>query len=101
MKTFILTIILCLFASVCYSGTWVPYGATPVLRPPVIEVPAVPSVTYSTYPQWPVLIYPRYDWVPYYVNNLVVTERFGFFGRRRSYHYEPKVEWVLQPVYNR
>lgn len=103
MKTIFFTAVFCLLSKACYAGVWVPYGNTPVLRPPVVEVPAVPSATYSTFYNtgFPPLLPIRYDWVPYYVNSLVVTERFGLLGRRRSYHYEPKVEWILQPVYVR
>jgi len=86
-------------ATFSYGSNWVPHA--PYIKPvpvtqPVIEVPVVPSVTYSTYNR-PLMI--MYDWVPYSVNHLVVTERQGLFCRHRTYHYEPRVEWVYQPVW--
>ena len=86
-------------ATFSYGSNWVPH--VPYIKPvpvtqPVVEVPAVPSVTYSTYTR-PLMI--MYDWVPYSVNHLVVTERYGLFCRHRTYHYEPRVEWVYQPVW--
>ena len=79
-----------------HNGGWIAVQA-PLVAPPVVEVPAVPSVTYSTYPQWPVLMYPRYDWVPHYVNRLVVVEKRGLLCRHKTYYYEPTVEWIYTP----
>ena len=100
MKTLGLFLAFVLFpATISYGTTRVIFPATPnvpVLVEPIVEVPVVPSVTYSTYAR-PLII--MYDWVPYTVNHLVVTERQGLFCRHRSYHYEPRIEWVYQPVW--
>ena len=82
------------------SGVWVPHQPAVVLSPPVVVTPTVPSVTYSTY-DYPKPLILMYDWVPYTVNHLVVRERQGLFCRHRTYHYEPRTEWIYQPVYYR
>lgn len=96
---FILGLGLSIFINnIAYAGAWVPANPAPVsvVSAPVVEVPMIPSVTYSTYAK-PLII--MYDWVPYTVNHLVVTEKQGLFCRHRTYHYEPRVEWIYQPVW--
>lgn len=92
---------LAFYSNIGYSnGVWVPHQPAVVLSPPVVVTPTVPSVTYSTYdfprPRPSVLFY---DWVPYTVNHLVITERQGLFCRYRNYRYEPRIEWIYQPVW--
>lgn len=90
---------LAFYSNIGYSnGVWVPHQPAVVLSPPVVVTPIVPSVTYSTYdfPRPSVLMY---DWVPYVVNHLVVRERQGLFCRHRTYYYEPRTEWIYQPVW--
>lgn len=90
---------LAFYSNIGYSnGVWVPHQPAVVLSPPVVVTPMLPSTTYSTYAV-PVSQFLTYDWVPYTVNHLIVKERQGLFCRHRTYHYEPRTEWIYQPVW--
>lgn len=93
--------VVALCTSICYSSNWVPYNPpATILSPPVIEVPAFPSLSYSTTQAPMAVVYPiRYDWVPQYINTLVVTERKGLFFNYKTYHYEPRITWVYQAIW--
>lgn len=90
---------LAFYSNIGYSnGVWVPYQTPAVVSPPVVVTPTVPSITYSTY-DYPKPLILMYDWVPYTVNHLVIKERQGLFCRYRTYYYEPRTEWIYQPIY--
>ena len=86
------------YASEGYSHNsgWVASSAVVTPTPPVVEVPSVPAVTYSTFTT-PINI--TYGWVPYYYNSQIVTEKRFFFCRRYFTVQRPAVQWVYQPVY--
>lgn len=80
-----------------HNNNWIAYRQIPTtVQSPIVEVPVVPSITYSTYPKSLIMMH---DWVPYTVNHLVMTERYGLFCRNRTYHYETRTEWIYQPVW--
>ena len=93
MRTF-LFLTVALWGSVGYTDGWV--ASVPVApAPPMVVTTPVPAVTYVV-PQ-PTAIY---SWVPYYYNVPVVTERRCWFLRReRRIIYQPRVEWIYQPVW--
>lgn len=84
----------------CYAHNnhgWIAYNPAPAaVAPPVVEVPLVPAQAFTTFSRPSIIMY---DWVPYTVNHLVVTERHGLLCKYRTYHYEPRIEWVYQPVW--
>lgn len=82
--------------NVLAHDVWVPYTPAPVLMPPVVQVPKIPSVTYSTSPQPMPIVY---GWVPYRVNKAVIVEKRCMFHRYQYIEYQPTIEWVYQPVY--
>lgn len=99
LKIAITTIIVCCTFTISAFGNdvWIPHIApSPVLMPPVVEVPLVPSVTYSTSVQPMPIIY---GWVPYRVNKAVVVEKRCLFYRYQYIIYQPTIEWIYQPVY--
>lgn len=67
-----------------------------IITPPIVEVPLVPSATYSNFSR-PLFL--MYDWVPYNINKTVVVERQGLFGKYRIITYQPVIQWVYQPVW--
>lgn len=99
MRTFLTaTILLCCSVCSAYNGEWMPYVATPI--PPQVQVPLIPSVTYST----EIYVAPRpyvltYDWVPYQSSKTVVVERYGIFCKHKTIIQQPVIEWVYQPVW--
>lgn len=72
----------------------IPYATT--YSPPIIEVPSVPTLVYSTYQQ-PLPI--SYAWVPYYVNKPLIIERHGLLCKYRVVTYQTVIEWIYQPIY--
>lgn len=96
--TLIVCLVFCSNTAYCHNNHgWIAHNSAPaVVVPPVVEVPTVPTQVYTTYAR-PLMM--MYDWVPYTVNHLVVTERHGLLCKHRTYHYEPRIEWVYQPVW--
>lgn len=80
------------------NNEWIPYSVVP--SPPVVEVPIMPIVSYSTkdyfVPRPPVL---AYDWVPYYTTKTLTVERYGLLCKYRTVIQQPCIEWVYQPVW--
>lgn len=46
--------------------------------------------------KFPVL---NYEWIPYYFNKAVITEKYGFLCHHQTIRYEPSVVWLYQPVW--
>lgn len=88
-----------LYGTMCFGSTdWIPYVQN-YYTYPIIEVPTVPSVTYTniTIPQNIV----RYQWVPIYNQRPTFINQYGLFVKRQQVIYQPTIEWVLQPIYYR
>lgn len=80
-----------LFGS-AYAQEWVSYNP----YPPVVDVPAVPAQTLTTYVvQQPVVVY---RWVPQYINQPVLVEQRFLFCKRYHWTVQPTIQWVQQPV---
>ena len=96
MRIFVLGLLFCLLSNLAFAnGGWIPYNHE--VSPPVVEVPLVPSITYSTtITTQPTL---TYRWIPIYVNKPVVINNYGIFCRRQQIIYQPTIEWVYQPYY--
>ncbi len=95
MKKIIIAIFVMFCCTTAYGQQWI---AAQTLSPPVVEVPSVPSVTY-TVPAPTV----TYTWVPYYHYRQVIVERprwCFFFKKERVVVSQPFVNWVYAPVYN-
>lgn len=96
MKT-IVCLLLMLVGSNCYaSSDWIPFVENVTVYPSV-EVPLVPSVTYSNIIVQQNVV--RYQWVPIFINRPVVINQSGLFIKRQQVIYQPTIEWVIQPVY--
>ncbi len=94
-----LGLLLCFLTNISFANdVWVPYipAPVPILTQPVVEVPLIPSVTYSTMLR-PVSI--TYGWVPYTINKPIVVEKRCLFCRYSYIIYQPSIEWVYQPIY--
>jgi hypothetical protein len=93
VRAFIFTLLVFVLTSNSYANdTWMPHIAPSY---PVVEVPLVPSVVYSTRPN-PTTI--SYGWVPYRVDKAVLVEKRCLFYRYQYIVYQPSIEWVYQPV---
>jgi hypothetical protein len=83
-----------LWATSSVASEWIPYVANTY---PTIEVPTVPSVTYSN------IMIPmntiRYQWIPIYYNRPVIINNYGLFIKKQEVVYEPQIQWILQPIY--
>lgn len=97
MKKILLAV---LITSLCYNvsyahNEWVPYIRQP--SPPVVYVPSVPQITYTTPDYIPIM--PRiltYEWVPYYSYRNIVVEKHGLICQYRTVIQQPYIEWVYQ-----
>lgn len=80
------------------ANDWIPYTVEP--SPPLVYVPQIPSVTYSTEQYWfakPLIL--SYDWVPYHSYKTIVVERQGLLCKYRTVITQPTIEWIYQPVW--
>ena len=81
-----------LFFGSAYSQEWVSYNP----YPPVVQVPAVPSQSFSTYiVQQPIVVY---RWVPQYINQPVLVEQRFLFCKRYHLTVQPTIQWIQQPI---
>jgi hypothetical protein len=87
-----------MFCSVnCFGASdWIPFVENITVYP-TVEVPMVPSATYSNIVVNPNVV--RYQWVPIFINRPVVISQSGLFIKRQQVIYQPTIEWVIQPVY--
>ena len=89
---YILLIFTCLLFSSANAQEWVSYNP----YPPVIQVPAVPSQSFSTYViQQPIVVY---RWVPQYINQPVLVEHRFLFCKKYHWTVQPTIQWVQQPI---
>jgi hypothetical protein len=96
MKVLICSLALLFCGNCCAKADWVPFVENvPVY--PIVEVPTIPSVTYTNIVLQPQVV--RYQWVPVYINRPIVIQQQGFFIKKQQIIYQPTVEWVIQPVY--
>jgi hypothetical protein len=102
MRNYFMLVIILFVSSIMTTANahndWIPYTVVPT--PPVIEVPMVPSVTYSTrdyFTPRPAIL--TYDWVPYYSTKTLTVERQGLLCKYRTVIQQPCIEWVYQPVW--
>lgn len=96
MKTMLLFVLM-FYSSICFGGSeWIPYVENVTIYP-TVEVPAVPSMTFSNIIVNPNVV--RYQWVPMFINRPVVINQSGVFIKRQQVIYQPTIEWVIQPIY--
>ena len=87
-----LILFISLFLSSAYAQEWVSYNP----YPPVVQVPAVPSQSFSTYiVQQPIVVY---RWVPQYINQPVLVEQRSLFCKRYYWTVQPTIQWINQPI---
>ena len=88
MKTLIFTFV-SLLGTNCFATEWIPYmpqvqTTTAITQPTVVYQQAVPQV--------------YYQWIPYIVNQPVVTERRCLIFKRTVVENVPVIQWVYQPM---
>lgn len=90
MRTLVFTFV-SLFAFECCASEWIPH--VPYTRKVVEETISPPVVQYQyTVPQ----VY--YQWMPYVINQPVITERRCLIFKRTVVENVPVIQWVYQPV---
>lgn len=93
---FALAIILMFSCNPIYSQEWVAIRTVP----PIVEVSPIPTVSYSNQI---IVQQPRpmvYQWVPYVVQQPVLTEqKYMLFCRKYVWTTQPHIQWVYQLSY--
>ena len=80
-----------LFSGICSASEWIPH--VPYTRSIVQETISPPVIQYQyTVPQ----VY--YQWMPYVVNQPLITERRCLIFKRTVVENVPVIQWVYQPV---
>lgn len=88
MRTLVFTFVSLIGAN-CFATEWIPYTpqvqtATTITQPTVVYQQTVPQV--------------YYQWIPYVVNQPVVTERRCLIFKRTVVENVPVIQWVYQPM---
>lgn len=95
MIIFVLGMFFWLLSGSCFAGCydWVPYNNN--MSPPIIEVPATPSITYTT----KIITRPTLTYIltPVYINKPIIINNYGILCNRQQIIYQPTIEWVYQP----
>lgn len=97
MKLILLFLFLTISTNIGYAETiWIPYNPTNVVITQQIRQPVVVEAPQYIIYNKPLVL--MYDWVPYHTNRLVITDKRGIIHNYRTYHYEPTIQWIYQPI---